>query len=234
MCRSRESAMHVVWCAASWCIALAMGTASIPSTNAATTIVRQASVNGLSYDPGNGLPIEYLTDPLSIGVSTTRQRSSVEFNLSSLPVNAIIESAAFVGYLNLKAPSVGVITVDFGVYPGNGVAELADVFATSTSSGQYSISSFPPDLNVSIPIDAHAVQSARLTSSYVGLNMWRNPSSQANALAFVSLDNPNPYPRPALAVTYSIPEPSLSGLMVSCTLILLRRKAFVRAWKAGN
>lgn len=204
----------------------------------ANSHAQHAIVNILATADGDirsstGIPGKFDTvdsTALSVGPNFDLQRGAIEFSLGAIPKGATINSAAFITSVDITA-GTGNITVDFGAYPGDGIIEAADATASNSIVGSYTRDATSiVNFDASIPIDNTAIQSIFNSHKYVGLNLWRDPASSAQALGFSSLENGNGFARPpTLAIDYTVvPEPSVPACLGLCILALTMRRRHFR------
>jgi hypothetical protein len=167
------------------------------------------------------------TDPTAaaVGVSGTIQRGAVEFDLTSIPGNATINSATFSGTADV-ASGRGIITIIFGVYAGNGTIDVADATAAAGIAGSLSIdiSTIIANPDRTCPINPLAVQDLIGSQRFLGLVLSRDRSSEGTSFGFASINNPNPVPKPALTIEYTVPEPHTCWLGCLLAMRVLQRR----------
>lgn len=196
--------------------------------SAATLTLNAIGAGGIDSDV-NGVFDQLVTGPIAYGtgrdVSGAERSWAMEFNLSSLPSGAVINSVI----LRLRA-STGSDVGQSGLsgYSGNGSMSLADMIAGSL------LSTFTP-ANASIfgvDVSPFVTDLVGLNVDWAGFNLRQTPL-EAVGSGFGRLWNgPENFPAPSLVIDYtaptaSVPEPA-STLLVAMALgglALVRRRA---------
>jgi hypothetical protein len=177
-------------------------------------------INSSTHNPGQFDTVN--TTASAFGVNDDTQRGAVEFNLAPIPSYANILAVSFLTSFDIST-GTGNLTVDFGVYPGDGIIEVADATATSTIAGTVTrnVTQFT-DPDLVIAIDPHQFSSVFNFDSIVGLNLWRDPASMGNSLVFNSINNGRGAEPPTLSIIYTLPEPS--GLWGVCLVPVMMQR----------
>ena len=156
------------------------------------------------------------------GTNDYDYRGAVEFNVSALPSNAVIQSATLrVHYEGASGARAN--TLEFNGYVGDGAIELSD-FTAGTEVGGSLYPAFGPtgttDKYYAVPVTADLQSVVSAGTGYAGFTIFNVVTNQTLLGASLATSPPQ------LVVAYtSVPEPAcLSAVAVAGTLLLGRHR----------
>jgi len=163
------------------------------------------------------------TSPANIvgGTGNSEYRSALEFQLSAIPANSIINSATLILHEVAASGSGGSVGVNVHAYVGNGVAELSDMYVNNPVAGPIIVNLGvpPPPIQFDVTSAINSLYTSGAT--YAGF-MLRGPPNDF-VLQLGSINNGiGPTVYPTLAITYTVvPEPSALALAALGVVALL-------------
>jgi len=156
-------------------------------------------------------------------------RAVIEFDLSSLPSSAIVQSLTFGFQAVSVANGPDNTTIDLFGFAGDGVADLDDATSTGTLLGSYDYHLLQLGVKT-VSLDVSALQSILGSSSYLGLRLQARDVTGNTSIA--SLESSSFRTPPTLEVEYRtgiVPEPNSLALLgvgaFGLALVLARRRA---------
>jgi len=155
------------------------------------------------------------------GTGNSEYRSALEFQLSSIPANSIINSATLTLHEVAASGGGGSVGINVHAYVGNGVAELSDMYVNNQVAGPVivNLGGPPPTIQFNVTNAISSLYSSG--AAYAGF-MLRGPPNDF-ILQLGSINNGIGFTvYPALAITYTaVPEPSTFALAALGAVALL-------------
>ena len=148
------------------------GQVTLADWGGASAFTRMANVNGTARDAyGDGVFEQLTTTEPTVTTAKLQpprdqDRSLFEFNVSTIPDNATVLSAALKLTASYRTGGYPAAVVDLLGYAGDGQLTTADASVSTTVVGNASITSLT---TYSIPLDAAFVQSLLGTATHVGI-----------------------------------------------------------------
>jgi hypothetical protein len=198
------------------------------TSNLAPVAIAQAQDAGAGYV----LRTPLLSTGVWIGPSKFgMERAIVEYDLSTVPSDAMINSATLsVVWAAWSNSTVGGTTyfptVHISAYAGDDTATASDATKTGNEIASYSFSLHTPS-TVTITLPTSFIQS-ELSASPPSLGLLFTVTS-LDADEIAAINNSSPYP--TLNLT-TIPEPSLIPLLAALCLFSRRRGRELKRWRA--
>jgi len=146
------------------------------------------------------------------GSPNAEYRSALEFQLTSIPLNSIINSATITLREVAASGSGGSVGVNVHAYVGNGVVELSDMYVNHQVAGPVIVNLGVPPPPIQFDV-TNAINGFYTSGATFAGFMLRGPPNDF-ALQLGSNDNPNVGSRPTLGIVYTVvPEPSTLMLL---------------------